>query len=204
MEGVGRTDGRMLDESWQMSDEIVIDDDERRFWWNYDRQPMAITSSDDFDEWPTMIVTGGDFDGQSIATLTDGDSDERWLQWTVIVRTTTTTTTAMDDDYDRWWLWQMATMTDDYEWWRCCRAIRICKLYNDGVHKKSFFFPFHFVFLKKNLFFVSLTNLAPCYFDHSCREPAVMEIEKWSLKKWKKLSVYWFGVLPTNLHEELE
>jgi hypothetical protein len=31
-----------------------------------------------------------------------------------------------------------------------------------------------------------------------------MEIEKWSLKKWKKPSVYWSGVPSANLFEELE
>jgi hypothetical protein len=63
------------------------------------------------------------------------------------------------------------------------------------------FFSFMFFFL---FFFVSSMNFVACSFDHLCRKPTKMEIEKWSLEKLRKPSVYRSGVPPTNLHKQLK
>jgi hypothetical protein len=106
---------------------------------------------------------------------------------------------AMDDNYDEWQLWRTMTATN---WdnngqqlqlqWRCT-TIRVYELCSDGLQKRIFliffyyvlFFIFIFIF-----FFISSTNPATCSFDHSCRELAGMEIENWSLKKWRKPNIY--------------
>ncbi len=112
----------------------------------------------------------------------------------------------MDNNYNGWGRIATATVVDGQRLQRQqpYRTIHVHEFYSDGVQKKRFFFFFYFVFKKKILLFTFSTDLTACSFDHLCRKPTKMKIKKWSLKKWRKPSVYWSGVPLANLHEELE
>ncbi len=110
-----------------------------------------------------------------------------------------------------WWMIMNAnvdgTMMDGRRRWHY-NVIRIRKLCSNGMKKKrKNFFSFiscFFLLLFLIFFFTFSMILAACSFDHWCRKPGEMEIDKWSLKKGRKPNVYWSKVLLANLHEELE
>jgi hypothetical protein len=119
----------------------------------------------------------------------------------------------------RWWMLDgIVTNDDEQRCWQncdgqqlrqqqqwCYKVVCVRELCIDGVKKRrEIFFLLLRVFFIKIIFFASSTDLATWSSNHLCKEPAEMEIDKWSLKKWRKLSVYWSRFSSINLLEELE
>ncbi len=126
---------------------------------------------------------------------------EKYGRWTKLWRTSTNDYvdgTTIDDDYNGRRPQRTATMTTTM----LHNDLRSRTLWQwHAEEKKDFFFPSYFFYY---YFFASSMNLTTFSFDHSCKEPTKMEIEKWFLKKWKKSNVYRYGIPPVNLHKELE
>jgi hypothetical protein len=165
-----------------MSDETVTNDNVDRIVVDGERWWMAIMITININgdrrrlRWTTIL------------TNNDGDNFDRWQRrWMTIVTMLTLTATVRDDNDDdiaeRFAFMSSTTM--------------VCK------REKPKKFLLLCVFFKI-LFFVFSTNLRTCSFDHLCKELPEMEIEKWSLKKWRKPNVYWSKIPSENLLEELE
>jgi len=81
---------------------------------------------------------------------------------------------ATDSDYNRQRLrWMATTMVMALQSDLHLRALQRWR----AKEKRENFF-FYFIFFKKIIFFTPSTDLVACSFDHSCREPTEMEIEK--------------------------
>jgi hypothetical protein len=133
----------------------------------------------DNKQWRTAIDEG--WRRRQIAIATDDDCDKRWRQWM-----------ATNDNYDNNDIVKRFTSASS--------TTMACKR-----EERKFFSSISCFFLKKFiLFFVFSIHVATCSFDHSCKEPSKMKIEKWSLKKWRKPNVYRSRGPLANLHEELK
>jgi hypothetical protein len=159
-----RTDGSL----WTL-DEIVTNSNKWWNWQNYNERQWTMTDGNDNGWWLGQTMTATDDNRwrlQRMMTVTNGDYDGQWQQWM---------TTTMDNDCNerRWMVTAMAMVLqkDPRPWalqrWR-------------AEEKRGIFF-FYFVF-----FYLLFSSS----FNHLCRKPVKMEIDKWSLKKWRKTSVY--------------
>jgi hypothetical protein len=148
-------------------------------------------------QWRTTTTMDGDGNEWRLWQLTTTIDNDKW--WQTVTATNGNKQrlqqTMTNGDCDKW-RW---TTTDDnrrrLQRQQHCRKIGVHKLYSNGVQKRRIFFSStSCFFLNFIFFFVFSTDLATCSFNHSCSEPAEMEIKKWTLKKWRKPNVYWSGV----------